>query len=61
MSKIFGMWVSLVIFRNSDGYGFQIFIRCLRFESSRKKKEGCLNCRQVGSVLGEVEVGKERI
>ena len=45
------MGLSLVILRISDGYGFQIFIRCLRFESSREKKEGYLNCRQVDSVL----------
>ncbi|KAJ3655385.1 hypothetical protein Zmor_014518 [Zophobas morio] len=31
------VWVSLVILRNRDGYGFHIFIRCLPFESAREK------------------------
>ena len=53
------MWVSLVILRNSDGYDFQIFIRCLRFESSRKKQVVFeLSTGRLG--FGEVEAGKER-
>ena len=46
--------------RNSDGYAFQIFIRSVRFEDSRKKQKGCLNLSTGRFGFGEVEAGKEK-
>ena len=52
---------SLVIFRKSDGYGFQILFSSLLFESAREKKEGCLKWYTGKLGFEEVEVGKERV